>query len=257
MVKNLNLEEIKELTLEVTDYCPAKCEFCSSSYAGLIHDITIYQLTDLVNLVKPNILNISGGEPLSCSLTPALISTLFNIKKIYVYTSGLEPLTGDLINILRFKEATLIINGNVHHPEVLMHKVKEYIGYGLKVGIHFLPEIYKYNLFCVPQHMFIEEEIQEIRYLKLIKQGSATNINGNLIDDLKRVRTKLNKIKECFAYPEKIIIGRGINGANPCHSPICDAHRKLIVRPDGNMFRCEKYKNDMSKCIGDIKELIN
>jgi len=91
---------MKELTLEITNYCPHSCPYCSSDttkdrFAAIILElVTIQNNLDSLTDNKTNLfdrINISGGEPLS---HPQFYDILLLCKKysksVALYTNAIE-----------------------------------------------------------------------------------------------------------------------------------------------------------------------
>ena len=57
---------MKELTLEITDWCPHECEYCSTDAGPTGHHLLSYgKILDCLRDERPELVHISGGEPLS------------------------------------------------------------------------------------------------------------------------------------------------------------------------------------------------
>jgi len=85
---------MKELTLEITQYCPHNCNYCSScadihgshlSYE-IIRDFLIKRPTTFYDII-----NISGGEPLAHpNFYQILMLAKENAKEVWVYSNVLD-----------------------------------------------------------------------------------------------------------------------------------------------------------------------
>ena len=88
-----------EITIEITDYCPNNCEYCSTNAGPVRKNILGFnKIRDFLNnfVMKnwhPSRINISGGEPLS---HPQFYDILNLCKKytdnVWVYTNALTQI---------------------------------------------------------------------------------------------------------------------------------------------------------------------
>jgi organic radical activating enzyme len=83
-----------EITFELTDYCPHKCKFCSSS-AGTPH-LLLDVLTVLKHIKdkKFDIINLSGGEPMAHPQLWRIINMcrghLTELGELWIYTNAFD-----------------------------------------------------------------------------------------------------------------------------------------------------------------------
>lgn len=85
---------MKEMTFELTNYCPHTCKFCSSNATRSWHAAVFLPLQKIVNILNGfehkelDVINISGGEPLA----HPLFYKIYNLcktkaKDVVVYTN--------------------------------------------------------------------------------------------------------------------------------------------------------------------------
>lgn len=96
------LEELKELTLELTDYCPFGCSYCSSSST---HDrdsaryLPFDLAQELIDRTEAEIIHLSGGEPVA---HPDFFSILYLARQkvgrrnVVLHTNMIEALAFNL-----------------------------------------------------------------------------------------------------------------------------------------------------------------
>ncbi len=132
-----------EVTIEITDYCPNECDYCSTNAGPIRHNIVGRKeidafLNKVINITR---INISGGEPLS---HPDFYGIL-NLCKLYtenvwIYTNALTQ---------------IIYNSDV---------IKE-----IKVEA---------NACLIPgRSVYIPKDVSKVHLLQLVKQGRAKNMN--------------------------------------------------------------------------------
>lgn len=170
-----------EITVEITDYCPNDCEYCSTN-AGVDKNrmlSTIEVETFLVDVSKTNDIdriNISGGEPLA---NPEFYSILQVCKSftdnVWIYTNAITQ---------------VLYNTNI---------VKE-----IKVEA---------NVCLMPcREVYIPESADKVHLLQLVPQGRAKDIkpakfhvSGNILGK--------HKCAECS---HKLLQADGKIVATPC-----------------------------------------
>ena len=113
MIKN-------ELTLEITDYCPHCCKYCSSNSSNRVYHFmsTIFIIKLLGNKYWKRI-NISGGESLA---HPKFYQILNLCKKhadfVWVYTNALQ---GIMFNVNVISDVRVEANLTVHDDTDKIH----------------------------------------------------------------------------------------------------------------------------------------
>lgn len=113
---------MKEITFEITDYCPNKCEFCSTN-AGpdRFRYLPITRIKELLSGRYFDRINISGGEPLA---HPEFYNILMlcekHSKAVAVYTNALKWLFYNVRVIDGVKvEANMTVGDNVERIHIL------------------------------------------------------------------------------------------------------------------------------------------
>lgn len=133
-----------EYTIEITSYCPHNCNYCSTNASNI--DGYYLSLNDIRDFIKKNkissedIINISGGEPLSHPQFYIILEMCKSVTpNVWVYTNA--------INQIRY-------NTDI---------VKE-----VKVET---------NVCLTPgENVYIPKNADKVHLLKLIPQGRAKNI---------------------------------------------------------------------------------
>lgn len=62
------IKTLKEITFELTNYCPHSCKYCSSNITNKFNEAIFLYPTIIYNILKNkhyDVIIISGGEPLS------------------------------------------------------------------------------------------------------------------------------------------------------------------------------------------------
>lgn len=156
-----------EVTLEITDYCPNQCEYCSTNASpDKLHKLTYDQVKLYLSKVKDSgetidRINISGGEPLAHPEFYIILELCYSYtNNVWVYT-----------NIIR----QLIYNTTV------LDEVKV-----------------EANVCLVPgKEVYIPKNADKVHLLQLVPQGRAKDIkpakfhvSGNIIGEHKCVECK-------------------------------------------------------------------
>jgi len=88
-----------EVTLEITDYCPNACEYCSTNASPSKRHMLDYNeiATHLINLEESgkriDRINISGGEPLAHPEFYRILRLSYNYTdNVWVYTNAIRQL---------------------------------------------------------------------------------------------------------------------------------------------------------------------
>ncbi len=115
---------IKEITLEITQYCPHNCEYCSTKATKeRKHLMDMDLIIDFIRKENPDIINISGGEPLS---HPDFYSILKYCKEkigednVWVYTNAIKNIrfNSDIIEDgITTHANTIIKEGKINIPK--------------------------------------------------------------------------------------------------------------------------------------------
>jgi len=86
---------MKEYTIEITNYCPHDCEYCSTnstSCEGVFLDIEIIK-EFLKDVTKYDRINISGGEPLAHPQFYEILCYCKSLSEdVWVYTNAIDKI---------------------------------------------------------------------------------------------------------------------------------------------------------------------
>ncbi len=130
-----------EVTIEITQYCPWKCDYCSSN-AGpqgkhLSKERILNFLSSLKNVTR---INISGGEPLSHPNFFEILMKCYDITdNVYVYTNAIKNIifNSDIIREVNVEANVCVIAG---------------------------------------REIYIPKDVSRVHLLKLVHQGRAKNL---------------------------------------------------------------------------------
>jgi radical SAM protein with 4Fe4S-binding SPASM domain len=199
------MNTLRELCLEVTAECYQNCLYCSS-----FDDLTrknksehlpfsiIKKVIEQFKKLGGQVLQLSGGEPILHPDIFRIISFAHkNIEDIILYTSGVFPHTYDPSTLFpELKEIGLqkvVFNCqgtlNIHDKltgtkgafEKLQISIQEAKKAGFWIGVHYVPN--KQNINCLADvvKLLVATEIDEIAFLRLVKQGRAVR-NWNQLE---------------------------------------------------------------------------
>lgn len=157
-----------EVTIEITDYCPNECDYCSTN-AGPTRKNIIgrNEIKIFLNKVLDNTditrINISGGEPLSHPDFYGILNLCkSHIDNVWVYTNALTQIiyNSDIISEIKMEANVCLVPG---------------------------------RLVCIPKN------VDKIHLLQLVKQGRAKDmepgtfhVSGNLVQE-----DNCNSCSEC------------------------------------------------------------
>jgi radical SAM protein with 4Fe4S-binding SPASM domain len=187
---------LKEIVLDLTDRCPARCIYCSAN-AGpynsrFLNVAKVFEILDDISKLGVEIVSFSGGEPL---LHPNLINIVtyakkLGIKDIRLFTSGLifgEDIVCPEKNFFKnLKDAGLNkIFFNLQGPTEEIHNrlsgvkslshvisgIKFSVNVGLYVGIHFVPTKLNWMSFPHLVKFCANMGVHEVGVLKFVPQG--------------------------------------------------------------------------------------
>ena len=216
---------MKELTLEITNYCTGFCSWCSSnSVYG--HGSTklsyqkVFKLLDKYCLEGFDVVRISGGEPTS---HPHIVAIL-NHAKIRGYYVVL--LTNGSGGIKRVIEANSV-------DEYVVNVVEDY---SLKTV-----EVLRYLKKNVSLHVVLVEN-NEKWILKAIEYSLENKIPLRLLTLQKQGKAKLNPL---IYKPLTLLSWTGDKG--------CNKDNKVTITHDGKVVTCSalKYKDTCDLLGGD------
>lgn len=113
-----------EVTIEITQYCPNNCDYCSSnaSTIGQYLDMSrIFKfLVGVMNKATIDRINISGGEPLSHPDFYDILTFCYNITdNVWVYTNAIKNIifNADILDEVNVEANLCLVGGKwVHIP---------------------------------------------------------------------------------------------------------------------------------------------
>lgn len=170
---------LAEYTLEITQFCPHRCEYCSTNANKEGKYLEYYVIEDFINefhILSSDRINISGGEPLTHPQFWNILQLCKSITKdVWVYTNAFDK--------IRYNTDVI--------PEVIVEA----------------------NVCLVPgKYVYIPKNIDKVHILQLVSQGRAKNINPVDI----HVSGNLKDKEDCKKCDHKILQANGkvVNG--PC-----------------------------------------
>lgn len=276
MQKITNQIRLENLTLEITNKCPLRCEFCSSN-VGHCQEMS-YSLKELKSIVDEvstlgcKTISLSGGEPL---VYPRLLEISKYIKdkgiSLRIYTSGnlfygqsIGPLDASLASSLKtlgINELIFSIHGG--EPELhdrvtnvkgsfknLINSLRIANNFGLKTELHFV--VTKRNFREFPKIYSIAKQfnVELIRILRFVPQGVGAKSKSLLELNIKETEEFKTAIIKNLAKDSTIPIRvgahysiLGLGKGNVCTAAI----KKAAILPDGYMVPCSSMKGNIFK----------
>lgn len=262
-------EPLIDATIEITRECPLDCLICSSNggvkYPQEVSFDNWKKIIDELSILGTKSIQISGGEPFSCSYLIELCQYITREKiPLSIYTSGNIKIKNKLTSLKKscLKQLSQLNNikmifslegaSNQIHDEMTCQEgsfnntlisIKRAKSVGLSTEIHFVPTKLNYmelsDIIKISQNLGVEK----VSVLRFVPQGrgmiNQTKLLLDLDNDLKFKNILINLFK---TYSEYIRLGSplsiyGLN-SNNCN---CGENR-LTIRYDGKVFPCEALK---------------
>lgn len=263
------MNQLFEVTIEITQRCPNRCIYCSSrSSSGKKEALdldTIVQVIDDAALLGAKQINLSGGEPL-LRADIVEIAEYVHAKGLVVrlYTSGINggrnarSIPVQLMERLKGKIDCMIFNYEACSPKLYaqimgtstknMSLLDEAIQYAVSIGIPVEAHIVsmKSNFREIPATVekLYSMGIGKVSLLRLVPQGRAGE-NEALVtmtqeeqSELRQLLSELPKL-----YGERLRLGKPYctGRYTSCYTGTV----RLAVRYDGYVFPCGAFKDGM------------
>ena len=260
---------ISELVLEITQFCPQNCIFCSSN-AGPRRKLNldlekIYQIISDAKALHIQSIHLSGGEPLS---HPDIIPILYQLFKynfeIIVYSCGLgynskgiSVIPEDLIKIMsKIKNCRIRFNfqssieknfENITRTrgsyKIALSSLKMFKKYQIPIEAHIVPTLLNLTELEKTINFLLKEGVEKVKILRFIPQGRGLK-NRELVDpdfNPEMYKQVLQSIKNHFS-PNQVEIGSAFSCLSSS-SDFCTAGiKKLAITPMNELFPCVAFK---------------
>ncbi len=248
--------------MELTDYCLNSCLYCSSWSGSKNNTMLDFEtIKAVLNVHKPEWVNLSGGEPL-------LYSNIFNLLdwlksqeyKIRVYTSGHlssncchRNFTDFILSYLKkIGISSLIVNYHSMHEQIFdfmtqtpdsFKLISRFISiaqlYDLPLEAHIVPTTVNIKTLDETIDFLLKTNFSKVSLLKLVKQGRCV-FNEFLIPkeypEIHYIEVKYKNLVR-LGFPWK-------KDDEPC---AC-GQDKLVITPKSIIIPCEAYKDGTKKC---------
>ena len=265
--------ELREIAFEITQRCPHKCVFCSSSSQAdsywQMPETALFGVLESARKLGTDVLSISGGEP---TLHPALPSFLNKASAqgiaCRLYSCGSTnsedghrvSLTDEQLRVVRDTGTKLILNvptsdGLLYNKltngelSLLENTIEKAVEHGVDVEAHCVPMKVNAGSLKNTLSWLVQRGVLKVSFLRFVPQGRAADIQSSLLlphpelislcEELKSLAQKLPELSLRFGLPLKFQ-----EHPTPCHG----GHTKVLIRYDGTVFGCEAYKG-----LGDSK----
>ena len=288
------MNELNEISIEITHDCPMKCIFCSSSAEhpsphGELKLEEIKQILTDAKKLGATKFSISGGETFLHPDIFEIIKVASNMGlKILMYSCGIIYDDENRISIpeSHFKKIYEISNGNItivfdvqsHDEKVAEHlmgienslemclaSVRNAVSSGINVETHFVPM--KINYTHLLNYMDLAEElgVKKVSVLRFVPQGrGAENVEELLCTpenylELQKTFLKIYQDIEDEKRSIELRLGHPID-----FTFILDENREIescrggvdapLILPNGDVHMCPAWKNLPNLKAGNIKE---
>ncbi|MBD3216131.1 MAG: radical SAM protein [Candidatus Lokiarchaeota archaeon] len=277
---DLQIQNQRELLIELTDKCPFNCIYCSSD-SNFLKDkfIKLTHLQEVISQAKFcdfDVIQLSGGEPFLHPDIEEIIDLILNNGfSLEIYTCGnvknkykLVPIPKKILKkykdsknlTLRFNFQTIDKNnfkkltGNLSGLKNLITSILNANKYNIRTEVHIIPNrINLRDLKDTVVFLFEKLNIKHIKFLRLIFHGRAKNNQEELTynnNDLKKI---LENIKKKFGNSD-VEIGTSFsilsNSCNKCQA----AKTKYMISYDLKLFPCTSFKN-LKLCNVQLNEI--
>ena len=268
--------DIKEIFIELSNYCLLDCRHCSSS--GLSNGNNELNINELKQILKEgksmgaSCVTVSGGEPL---LHPDFFSFLEMCKiysfKVRIYSCGvyldgnkLAPIgrnvlktisTFDNIDGMIFSlygsndKSHDYITNTIGSFELTLKSIKRAKTEGIKTEIHTVPMSVNYKEIPRIINLAKRLDVKQVALLRLVPQGRCRQ-NEHLLMDAEQTREFVS-IVNSFSW-RNVRKGAPFNCLFFGDGVRCSAGLdKVLIGPDGRVFPCEAFKSE--KVSSNIK----
>ncbi|NMA31967.1 MAG: radical SAM protein [Candidatus Methanofastidiosa archaeon] len=266
---------LKELYVELSNYCLLKCLHCSSlasPQGNTFIDISFMKklLIEGKKLGAENLF-LSGGEPL---LYPEIWDLLeFAVKqdyKIRIYSSGvidggfgklqavdyhhlkkLRHYTEKVIFSLHGADAHVhdYITGKLGSFTLLQESLQRAVSLGLLCEVHVVPMSINYRQIPLIVRLAEKIGVGQVSLLRLVPQGRCVAYKEKLLieNNRKQVDEFIKIIENLNSPILKVRKGAPYRCLFFEQAGVCSAGQdKLLIGPDGSVHPCEAFKSDLA-----------
>lgn len=271
------MHEIKEIFIELSDFCVLACRHCSSSASSNGKKaLNINELTGILLQGKDmgvSCVTFSGGEPLLHLNFFAILELCSRLNyQVRLYSSGvlldgdtLVSISRDVLkNIYAFKNIDAMIfslhgsNAKTHDYitntpgsfDLVLKSIKKTYAKGIKTEIHTVPMSINYREIPGIIQLAKRLGVDQLSLLRLVPQGRYHQ-NKHLIMNADETREFVKIVDGCGwqnvrkGAPFKCLFFGNVAS--------CSAGKdKVLIGPDGSVLPCEAFKAE--KASASIKE---
>ena len=251
------MAELKEIKIELTNFCKRGCIHCSSNaniedVLELDKDLVKKVIDEASNLGVESIV-FTGGEATECVNLKELVGYAKEkgIKKIKLYTMC-EPtmrkyyLLKDLVasgltEVIYSLNISLTTDGAVNFDNVqeFLKEISKFVD----LSFHYCLTSKSFDDFAYLDDLIgkmDEEHFQKISFLRFVRHGRGTKDLELTSKDLKALKPKLIAMEE--KYPGKVHLGSPFNILGITYTPCSAASKTMIVGFDGSVYPCDAMK---------------
>jgi len=265
------MQNLEELTLELTDWCPMNCLHCSSdsnpnSNTYLNPDIGL-RLVEEAAILGAKKINFSGGEPTASKLFMTILTRVISLgMSAEIFTCGLNrdnqkrfDLSDEIIissqkpNEVKFifslhgstAESHDYVTQRPGSFEILMKSLNRCLSLGIICEVNFVPMKINFQEFDKILNLITNLGVNKVSILRFVPQGRGYKYQHKL--ELLREEEdlfikELNQLRKQSLV--KIRTGSPFNGIIPGNRVACRAGQgKIVIQPNGNVLPCEVFKH--------------
>ena len=266
------MDGFEELTIELTDWCPAECLHCSSNSSPacnkcLSEDIALRLVEEVAHRDARKV-SFGGGEPVAAESFPTVVARVTELDMCAeVFTCGmvgsgesLSILPGDTLNFCKRLPGVKFIfsvhgaTADVHDYiaqvpgcfELMKGSLAKCLAAGIECEMNFVPTRVNAGQFEGVVELAEEFGLKRLSILRFVPQGRGHENREEL--ELYRDEEDLF-VERLLALRPKTTVdlrtGSPFNGIIPGNAIPCRAGaRKLVVQADGNVLPCEVFKQN-------------
>lgn len=265
------MSKLKELTLELTDWCPLQCLHCSSLSDGSCRNYLGEKLA--VNLIEQAAclgaekISFGGGEPTAAtSFFPSLDRVIELGMLAEVFTCGIQKkgrsfsaLSNKFLNKFQnVNEVKFIFSLYGTTPDIhdcittvpgsflmLIKSLRKLLESGIRCEINFVPLKSNISQFDDVVRFVEDVNLTKISILRFVPQGRGSLYRHELELSPEEESQFVERLLTLRKNTQiEIRTGSPFNGIVPGNKVPCRAgHEKLVVQANGNVLPCEVFKH--------------
>jgi|SRR5271157_1255984 len=265
-----------ELVIEITQFCPQECIFCSSD-AGP-HQTTQLSLDEIRKIVldakklQINSIHLSGGEPLSHPDMELILDFLAELDlPIVIYTCGIYQIDGkrttlpeNLIKkISTIKNCIIRFNFQAASRDIFeeitqtpgsfklaKQSLKLCKKYKIPREAHIVPTLLNLPVLKKTIRFLLKSGISKVKILRFVAQGRG-EVKRSKVDPLVNPElywSTLNSLKNIY-NPQQVEIGSAFSCRSNAHEACSAGIKKMAITPKYFVYPCVAFKSTKGRSL--------